>query len=394
MARREALRIGVIMKRASGSSERVMWGIARYAHLHGPWSFYTRPQWFFAELPPLDQWKGDGVIAVVGNEQVVEEVNRRGLPTVNVSGFLPDPGLPTVVTDNRAVGRLAAEHFIERGHRVFGYCGFASLHYANERWIGFKQGITEAGHASPPAYIDVPTGIQQHYESPFTRRQIAQWVRELPKPAAVLTANDLRAQQLLEVARESGVAVPEDLALVGVDNEQIRCVLADPPLSSVDLPYEQIGYEAAKMLDAVIAGGSPEPSHRELPPLGVVTRQSSDIMAIADPHVAKAVHLINRHACERITVAQIVGAMPVSRRRLEARFRALRGRSMRDEIVRVRIRRARQLLRDSDMSIPQIAAEVGCATTSELSRMFRQKVGRTPSEYRSTEMATFRFSLP
>jgi LacI family transcriptional regulator len=213
--------------------------------------------------------------------------------------------------------------------------------------------------------------------------ELADWLRHLPKPVGVLACNDVRGQQVLNACREAGLAVPDEVAVLGVDNSELVCNLSDPPLSSVDLNCEQIGYEAAALLARLLAGGRAKPRTRLLEPRGIVTRRSTDVLAIEDPETAAAVRLIRTRACEGLTVRQLLASCPLSSSSLERRFAQLLGRTPKAEILRVKVQRVQELLAHPDLSLAAIAARAGFKHPENLSFVFKQKTGLTAGQYRS-----------
>jgi LacI family transcriptional regulator len=213
-------------------------------------------------------------------------------------------------------------------------------------------------------------------------RQLGDWLVGLSPPTALLACNDIRAQQVLNVCRERGIQVPGRLAVMGVDNDEVLCELADPPLSSVDNDTVRIGHEAAALLARMI-GGSPPPFDRKvIEPLGVVTRRSTDILAVDDKAVAAALRFIHEHACDGIGVGDIVKQLPISRSTLERRFVRAVGKSPKAEISRLRIERIKQLLIDTEYKLAVIAGMTGFMHAEYMSALFKQSTGLTPGSYR------------
>ena len=214
---------------------------------------------------------------------------------------------------------------------------------------------------------------------------IAQWLRALPKPAAIFTCYDAHGQRVLEACRRAGIAVPEEVAVLGVDNDEILCALSPPPLSSIKLNTQRTGWQAAALL-ALMMGGEKGPAEPQLiPPLGVVTRQSTEVLAVDDPPVARALHYIREHACEGIGVSDVLRHCPMARRTLEARLKTLLGRSPNEEIQRVQLNRVKELLTGTDFSLAEIAERAGFRHTEYLSVVFKRECGQPPSVYRQEQ---------
>lgn len=371
-------RVALVIETSLASGRDILRGIARYAREHGPWSIYHEPRSLEESVPAwLRGWDGDGIIARVQNRPIAEAVVASGVPAVDVLGVVRRPELPLAHVDNAAIAGLAAGHFLERGFRRFGFCGLDGVNWSDERRDAFARAVAEAGgeclvYARPagrPSWEDE----QDH---------LAAWVRSLPRPCAVMACNDPRGQKVLEACRRSGVRVPEQVAVLGVDNDEPICAIADPPLSSVVPDHERVGYEAAALLDRVRAGEVGAGAAVYIPPAGVVTRQSSDVLALADREVAEALGFIREYACLGLGVEEVCRKLALSRSTLQRRFRRLLGHTIHDEIVRVRLKRAQELLAETDMPIALVAVRCGFGHQEYLGSVFRARLGQTPAGYR------------
>jgi LacI family transcriptional regulator len=305
---------------------------------------------------------------------------------VNVCGVLPDLPFPRVGIDDHAVGAAAAAHFLERGFRHFAFVGHTDHAYSTRRERGFAESLRMAGH-SPACFREAgrfdPRGRVWALDPRLSR-----WVRALPKPVGLFACNDVWGCQLSEACRQSEVAVPEEVAILGVDNDDLLCELARPSLSSVAVPGEAIGFEAAALLDRMLSRGPGEarPGTRKppllLPPRQVVTRRSSDILAVDDPYVAEALGVIRRRAGRAMSVDDVVDLVPLSRRSLERRFRSCLGRGVWEEIRRVQLERAKELLAGTELPMSAVAAAAGFSESKQLSVVFRQETRMTPTAFR------------
>jgi LacI family transcriptional regulator len=274
---------------------------------------------------------------------------------------------------------MAAEHLLDRGFRHLAYVGVAGRVWSRRRQEAFCERVREAGHEplvySPPR----PRGGRSWGGG---QPALARWLRGLPRPAGIMACNDDRGREVLEASRDAGLHVPEELAVVGVDDDELLCELADPPLSSVALNAEPGGYRVAALLDAMMRGRVRGPRRLLVEPLHVVTRRSTDIEAQGDPEVAAALHFIHDRAAGPIGVADVVDHLMISRRALEIRFRKAVGRTLHAEIQRVRLERVRRLLHETDLPIPRVAEASGFTSASYLSQVFREALGTTPARYR------------
>ncbi|HEX4797471.1 MAG TPA: DNA-binding transcriptional regulator, partial [Humisphaera sp.] len=321
----------------------------------------------------LSGWKGNGIIARIENRRIARAVQECGLPTVDMSSARLLPKLPWVSTDNEAIARLALNHLRERGFRHVGYCGLSDFQWSVWRAEHFKRLAEEAG-----------CGCQIHMARrrgdraaawAIEQRELAAWVRSLPKPAGVFSCYDIRGRQILEACRSANLRVPDDVAVIGVDNDLVLCELAEPPLSSVIPDTRRTGYLAAQLLERMMSGRAVKPLVHLVEPLGIATRQSTDVLAIEDQEVSAAVQFIRNHACEGITVDRVLDAVPVSRRMLERRFRRIVGRTPHEEIVRVQVERASQMLRGTDLPLKTIAERIGLRHGEYLSVLFKRATG-------------------
>ncbi|HEY7424031.1 MAG TPA: substrate-binding domain-containing protein, partial [Gemmataceae bacterium] len=284
--------------------------------------------------------------------------------------------------DDVAVGRLAAAHLLDRGFTHFGFVGQPNHAYSTQREQGFREIVEQAGHRvvcyhDHHALLFAPMGRLWALD-----RDVQHWVRALPKPVGLFAPNDIWGVQLAEVCRQLDLRVPEDVALLGVDNDDLLCNLARPALSSIALPAERLGHEAAALLDRLLARERPPEQPLLLPPRGVVIRRSSDALALHDPDVAAAVRFIREHSHLLLSVSDVLAEVPVSRRSLERRFRLALRRGVWAEIRRVHLERARELLTSTDMPLAEVAQQSGFSGGVQLSVVFRQETGLTPSAYR------------
>jgi LacI family transcriptional regulator len=326
----------------------------------------------------LNHWNGDGIIARIENAAIAKALKPLKMPIVDVSSARLLPSLPWVETDDRAIMNLALQHFLDRGFRNFAFCGDPSFNWSTWRQEHFMHLLSERG---------IDCALPPQRKGRFSNEDhaidaLGSWLQGLPKPLAVMTCYDQRGRQILDACRRTGLAVPDEVAVMGVDNDDVLCDLAHPPLSSIIPNALRGGYEAANLLDRMMNG---EPASSEallIPPLGVATRQSTEVLAVEDPHVAKAVRFIREQACIGIGVEQVVRHAGLSRRLLEARFSRVLGHAPHEEIVRVQLQRVRELLTDTDLPLAQIAEQTGFRHVEYLSVVFKKKMGTPPSVYR------------
>ena len=371
--------IALLIETSNAYARGLLRGIRAYVREHRPWSLYLSEH-NRGDKPPgwLRTWKGDGLIARIENPVIAEALRPLKVPIVDVSAARLLPALPWFETDDAAIASLAAEHLSERGFKNFAYCGDRRFNWSNWRCEHFHNFARATGRSC--LVYSPARNFALGDEGQVT--DIANWIRGLPKPVGVMACYDLRGQQVLDACRQIGVAVPDDVAVIGVDNDDILCELSTPPLSSVIPNTHRTGYEAAALLDGMMSGQKVTGETHLIPPLGIAIRQSTDTLAIDDRKVARAVHYIRHHACDGINVQDVLKAMPHSRRLLESQFKKIIGRTPHEEILRVQLNRVKQLLTETALSLEDIAERSGFAHVEYLSVVFKREVGMPPSKFR------------
>ncbi|HET6251568.1 MAG TPA: DNA-binding transcriptional regulator [Tepidisphaeraceae bacterium] len=377
--------VALLVETSNAYARDLLHGVVAFMREHRHWSTFL-PEQTRGDAPPawLARWKGDGIIARIENPRIAASVVASGLPVVDVSAANLVPTIPWVETDDTLIARAAAAHLLERGFRNFAFCGNEQFNWSQWRCTEFQRTVAERGFAchtlNTPVQPVAPRPLEEEWVAYMQR--LASWIGALPKPVGIMACFDRMGQHILEACAASGMAVPDEVAVVGVDNDELLCELADPPLSSVAPDGHRTGFEAARLLDQMMAGQRVEPRGYRIEPLGVVIRTSSDVLAVDDPAVSDAARYIRKHACEGITVDDVVAALAVSRRMLESRFKTLIGRTLHDEIDRVQLERASELLRDTDLPLQQVAVRAGYRHAEYFCVVFKKKTGQRPSEYR------------
>jgi LacI family transcriptional regulator len=370
------IRIGIQLEFAGGYGRGILRGVMEYAHLRADWKFVMPPMYALAKRALSDPDAADGVIVMVHAARSIERFQRARIPIVNTartmsSRELREAGLPSVLPDDGAVGKMAFDYFRKRGFRSFGFCGHPTASWSRLRCSVFASECRKNGFTA-----SVSTASDQ---------VPSQWVRSLPRPCAVLCANDRYAWHFIDACRENDISVPEEIAVLGVDNDVLLTKMVHPTLSSIDLGAERIGYAAAQTLDDLIHHRKVPRDPVEFPPIDVETRHSTDISSIEDEVVAEAVRFIREHANSMISVDDILRELVISRRSLERRFRRTMGYSLLEEIREVHLDRARRLLRETNLDIPHVAEQSGFASHVRFSTVFREKMGMTPTSYRRSD---------
>jgi LacI family transcriptional regulator, galactose operon repressor len=380
-------RVALLIETSRGYGRAMLRGIMRFARLHGPWSFYVTPGDFEQALPQMSQWGGAGIVARVETVEVARAILAANVPTILVG---VDPRivakapklaqLSEISSDSEGAARMAAEHLLARGFKNFGYVGLWDRGWSERRETAYRSALHSAGF-EPIIYSAPKTSKQRSWE--LEQSILAMWIKELPKPVGVMACNDDRGRGVLEACRLAGVRVPEQVAVIGVDDDELFCELADPPLSSVALNAEHGGYRAAHLLDQLIRKKVKGPQKLIVEPTHVVARRSTEIQAIGDREVGSAMDFIHRNRARNFTVNDVAADVGISRRNLEVKFRRSTGRTILSEIQRIRLEHAKRMLRDTDIPIPQIAASSGYNSASYLTQVFRKEVGITPAKYRT-----------
>jgi LacI family transcriptional regulator len=376
-------KVALLIETSNAYGRELLQGIRSWLREGGAWSIRLSEHGRGATVPSwLRGWKGDGVIARVDTRRVATSLRATGLPVVDVSAALEAPAFPRVVTDSRAVTRLALEHLKERGFRSFGYCGDRRFTWSVQRARFFAEHVRAETGAALTVYEDA-LGDEASADAEREVGAIARWLKGLPKPVGVLACYDVRGQQVLAACQEAGLAVPEDVAVIGVHNDELLCDLCEPPLTSVIPNARRAGYEAALLLERMMKGERLPVAVRWIEPLGVALRQSTDVVAVGDAKVSAAVRYIRDHAAEGIDVTDVLRAVPMSRTLLERKFKTLLGQTPHEHILRTRLARVRAMLAGTDLSVALIADRTGFEHAEYLSVAFRRETGMTPTAWRA-----------
>jgi LacI family transcriptional regulator len=357
-------------------------GIALYTRSHRAWQAFLDDE-ARAEADPrwLRSKPWAGVISRHTTPLMVRECAALNIPLVDLSDSEPYPGVPKFRPDNFAIGHLGAEHFLERGFRHLAFSGFGNCGWARERRDGFVEAARLEQREVNVFDVDYPGDLTPTWDEQQVR-ELAVWLAKLPKPAGVMACNDMRALQVIAAAQTAQLLVPEQVAILGANNDAVRCDLSYPPLSSVATDPFQSGHLAAEMLDRMMRGLPAERTNHRVDPRGVVTRHSTDVLAVDDRNVAAALSYIREHACDGITVDQVLRHAAASRSQLEKKFRRYLGRSPQAEIRRVQIERIRRLLVETEYPLKKIAELAGFEHVEYMSVVFKRLTALTPGEFR------------
>ncbi len=354
-------------------------GIAKYARLHSPWALYLEPEGQERIALQYDKWGANGIIVQIDDLNRAKKLIPTGLPAIAFLRPADIPELPCIVGDWDTTGKLGAEHLLERGFKNFAYCGYKN-EWARRRAEGYKKRLAKAGYET--FYSQQP---REKVRLSWQKEQslMAKWLQSLPKPIGIMACDDEHSRDVIEACKIAGLQVPDQVAIIGVDNDDLICNMSYPRLSSIALNTEKAGYEAAELLDRLMAGEPMKGQTVIVEPLYVVPRESTDIFAMQEQNLAKAVRFIRDRARQMVQVTDVVRAVPVSRRVLERKFRQVLGRSILDEIRRVRTQQVVQMLIETNLSVSQIARTLNFPGPEHIARYFRKQTGMSPLEYRN-----------
>lgn len=362
----------------------VMTGVAAYLQEKPGWSIYIEEKALKDQrLPDLKTWRGDGIIADFDHPTVAKAVQRSHLPAVAFGSgygwYPPRSPVPYFYTNNDAIAVLAADHMLSRGIRKFAFCGYPrnpTNGWSEERERAFRRYLTKRGFSCSVfnALSDSRWDRLQH--------QLAAWLVSLPKPVGLMAANDVRGRQVLELCRTQMIRVPESIAVIGVDNDELICQLSSPMLSSVEQGAHRLGYEAAHLLDQMMEVKKKPAKRYIIDPIRIVTRRSSEVLAIDEPKVAEAMALIVQHATKGLQVKDVLSELAISRSNLEARFRQTLGHSIHTAIRRVQMENVRQLVIETSLPLKQISADLSFSSVQHMTTAFSKAFGHSPAKYR------------
>ena len=379
MRRGKRRRIALVMGLTDTYEHGIARGVVRYAKGRKDWDLFGYG-WMFRPFDALEVWQGDGIIARIESRQDAELIAQLSAPVVDVAGAYRMADFATVTNDDETTGRRAGEYLASCGFRRFAYCGVAGTGWSARRLSGFQAAVRRIDPAPAVFEESLPW-----WETLDTSGRLRSWLSGLRRPVGIFASNDTAGLKLADLCRDLGIQVPDSLAILGVDNEDILCEMTSPTLSSIELDCESIGYRAAALLEELKeAGGRSRASCRSLivPPKDVMERESTRVFASEDPIVEKAMRYIRFHGTSRVTVGSIIAAIPASRRSLETRFKKATGRTLRAEIVRVRLAHARALLRTTTLTVGDVAAECGFGSAQRFHEAFRETEGISPGRYR------------
>ncbi|MAT71342.1 MAG: XylR family transcriptional regulator [Planctomycetaceae bacterium] len=380
MLTKHTRRVALLVDTSTAWGRRLVHGVLTYTQMHGPWDLWLEPRGQGESLRLPKGWCGDGIIARVSTLAMAKELQQQAVPIVNVSGIrIPGIDFPRVFTDNDGFASLAVSHFVDRGIRNVAYIGIPSRAYSLDRQEAVARACTAADcnfEVYRPCRAANTSGAWER-----DRVSIGIWLKALPKPIGILAWGVRRGSDVIEEAVHHGILIPEEVAVLG-DDDELLCEAVQPPMSGVIVACEQIGLQAGEMLENLMSGKRLARNEVALSPTGIAARASTDVLAVEDTDVAAAIRLIRNHASNPLTVKNVADSLAISRRSLERRFQDVLRRTIGEEITRVRLERAKLLLATTDMPVPAVAQASGYGSPEYLATIIKRDTGLTPRQYR------------
>src|SRR5215210_6111684 len=379
------IKIVLLLDFAEEYHKNLLQGIIRYSREFGPWVFFRMPI-YYRETIGIDgilkwakDWGAKGLIGQLHNNSEIWKFTNEGISVIAQDFQERFKDVPNITGAYHETGRLGAEYFLRKGFKNFAFYGFKNIVWSRERAEGFEEKIKEAGYSVHYFEHRKSRSIDLWYYKPSL---LSKWLKSLPKPTALMTCDDNQGLHITEAGRHAGIRIPEDVAVLGVDNDENVCFLSDPPLSSISSDVEKGGYEAARVMQQMITAGKTNSDNIIVKPTHIITRASTDIYSTDDELIVKTLKYIHLNIDKNIKVDQVLKEVPLCRRSLEKRFIITTGYPVYKYIYQLRIEKFMKKLLETDMTITEIAHELGFEDTKNISRQFKQMKGLTPLEYR------------
>jgi LacI family transcriptional regulator len=377
-------KVAVLVDTSTTWGRDVISGVHRYASGQGNWQLFVEPRGMEQRRWLPHTWKGNGVIARIGLASLAKQLRSLHIPVVNVSGIrLPHVNYPRVISDQAAAAELAANHLLDRGFERFAYFSLFGLDYVRDHQSAFENALRLVGHECAVFTSQPEIGSEPNWS--LDLKKLGKWLRSLPKPLAVFTWNSSCAREVIYACALADLAVPDEVAVLSGTEDDLLCKVAPVPISAVRQNAEAIGYRAAAELDIRMRGAARDKPAAvwHIPPTGIIVRRSTDALAIQDAALVKAIRLIREGFMRPIQVEDVARHAGLSRRVLEQRFRAVLSRSPAEEIRRVRIQHACDLLRQTTLPVSLVAEKSGFSSAEYMAVIFRRHLGQTPLQVRA-----------
>ncbi len=375
----QSKRISLIIETSTESGRNLLHGVMRYARQKPDWFIHHEwrntdvftPQW-------LRFWHGDGMIARLETQEIADLVLRRHVPVIDVLGNLNLPGIPSAQVDHEAIAAMAADHLLGLGFRHFAYCGLKDVPWSIRRGEAFRACLRARGR---DCRVHEWTATDE-YDWDEEVGAMLRFLVELPRPCGIMLCNDHHSRLVMETCNRHGMAIPDEFAVIGVDDDPTYYRITDPPLTSIQTDDENLGYCAAGLLDRIMDGKPWNGTPLAVPPRGVAARTSTDVTSVSDDEVSRAAAYIRKYALGDISVDDIVRSVGISRTLLQRRYRDQLGRTLHGDILSVRLQEARRLLEETRMSMAGIADQCGFTHQAHFAQVFRRRFDRTPLQHR------------
>ncbi len=376
----EAKRIALLIDTSVTFSSLVIRGVAQYAHEQPAWQLLLQPRGVRDHTSVPRHWDVDGVITRVTHRTQAAALQRLGIPVINVSrSVVPGYDFPQVCIDELETATMAATHLLERGFRSLAYyCVPNQPNYEDQMGPRFEEVVLQR----EGTFSNFKQWRRKKSGSNVTLAELESWLHTLPKPVGILAWDAEHGHLLCEACASAGLQIPEDVAIICGEDDELFCRISYPPLSAVDCGPERVGYESAALLARCLAGDIEQNTPIQISPVNVLSRHSTDVLAMDDRELAQALEYLRQHAFGSLQISDLLRQVPLSRRALELRFRKILGRSPAAELRRLRINRAKDLLANTNWPMPKIAAASGFSQTEIMNRIFRRELQQTPTQYR------------
>lgn len=375
-------RIALLIDTSVTFSSLIIRGVAQYAHEQPAWQILLQPRGVYEHTSVPQHWDVDGVITRVTHRTQATALAQLGIPVINVSrSDVPGFSFPQVRIDERVTGRLTATHLLERGFRSLAYyCIPDHPNYQDQMGPVFE----EITHSWGGTCRHFKQWRQTKSNRNATPAELEAWLKTLPKPVGILAWDAVHGHTLCEACVSGGFRIPDEVAIICGEDDELFCQISYPPLSAVDCRPERIGYESAAFLARCLAKKKLKPTPIYITPVGVLSRHSTDVLAMDDRELAQALQYLRKNAYGTLQISDVLRQVPLSRRALELRFRQTLGRSPAAELRRLRVNKAKELLTNTNLSMPKIAAASGFSQAEIMNRIFRRELHQTPTQYRRT----------
>ncbi len=367
---------------SSGYSRNLLKGIVQYSEVYGPWIFYRMPL-YYRELHGdegvvkwAEEWGADAIIAQLSDVKI-DILRKLNIPVIVQNYKERNEGISNLTGDYFGTGVLAGEFFLQKGYKSFCYYGYNNTVWMRERGDGFRETVEKKGYQ---VYFYEENARAEEWN--FDAETVGEWLNRLPKPVALFACDDYHALQITEVCKINNIDIPGEIAILGVDNDDLLCNISDPPLSSIELDILNGGFAAGRLLHQFIMKRAVPPVDIVIKPIRVVSRRSTEQFAVSDKHIGYVLKHIESHCTTQLSVKDILPLVPLSRRGLEKSFKRETGITIYQYIQRKRIEKFCDLLETSDIPLTEAAASSGFTDYKNVSRIFMKSKGITPSRYR------------